>query len=818
MSKILVDDELRCMRHSKRLSNNREKGKFKTKYGYFSDDGREYVVTRPDTPKPWINVISNGDYGTLVSQTGSGFSWRGNANLFRLTRWQQDLITDEWGKYVYIRDNESRRFWSLGWKPVCVNYDSYECRHGIGYTTITNTYNEIRSSMTLFVPPYKPMEIWKVTLKNISSKTKKLSLFSYLEWQLGNWDSTHREFNKIFVETEYNRDYYTIFSKRRKQLVPGRINAGVIDHLSNAFHTVNIKPVSFEGDKKEFVGMYRSLKNPMALEKDCLSNTVGKGYDPIASLHVNLELRPGEEKTVIFMLGEADNKQEAKTLIKKYGKASMVDNALYETKVFWDNLLGGLKVETPDEAFNFMTNIWLKYQAISCRLWARTAYYQSSGAYGFRDQLQDSLIFLPLDPAYTRKQILLHAQHQFVNGTVYHWWHPNTDFGVKTGITDDLLWLVYVTLNYLEETNDFTILKEKVKYIDAPKQPLYEHCLKAIDKVFSRFSSRGLPLIGEGDWNDGMSRVGLNWRGESIWLAHFLYSIVQKWAVVIKYEKNLEKKTKEYLKRAEKLKKAINRYAWDGEWYIRATRDDGIVLGSAKCKEGKIFLNAQTWAIIAGTATEERANLAMEKVEEMLDCEYGPLLFSPAYTIPDEGIGYLSSYAPGVRENGGLYSHAACWAIMAECILGKGNIAYKMYSKMCPINRGKNPQLYCVEPYVMPGNVDGPDSSHFGQGGWTWYTGSAAWIFRVSTEWILGVRPGYKGLIVDPCIPKEWDGFRMKRIFRGVTYLIEVENPEHVEKGIKEIVLDGKKLSSFIIPITVGSKKHRVKVIMGKKS
>lgn len=791
-----------------------KKGKFKTGYGYFSEDGKEYVITRPDTPKPWINVICNGNYGFVVSQTGSGFSWRGNSNLFRLTRWHQDLVTDEWGKYVYIRDNENKDFWSLGWKPVCKEYASYECRHGLGYTTITQTVNKIKSSMTLFVPQNEPVEIWKVSLKNESAKAKKLSLFSYLEWQLGDWSEAHREFSKLFIETEYSEASNCIFSRRRKQLVPKAISATLTERSYEAFHAVNMKSVSFDGDKRTFIGMYRSVANPIGVEKGRLSKKQGKGNDPIASLQVNVDLKPGEEKSLVFLLGETNDRKETNSLIKRYNKESAVDKALDETKAFWNNLLGELSVETPDDAFNFMANTWLKYQAISGRIWARTAYYQTSGAYGYRDQLQDSHIFLPLNPDYTRKQILLHAEHQFIDGTVYHWWHPVTEFGVITGKTDDLLWLVYVTLSYLDETNNFYILEEKAKYLNGPEEPLYEHCLKSINKVFSRFSKRGLPLIGEGDWDDGMNRVGVEWKGESIWLAHFLYNILQRWSKVV--ERKDKTKAKEYLNKAEKLKEAINKYAWDGEWYIRATRDDGGVLGSAKCKEGKIFLNSQTWAIIADTATKERGNLAMKKVEEILHREYGPLIFQPAYTVPDEGIGYLSCYEPGVRENGGLYSHAGTWAIMAECILGKGNIAYEMYSNMCPVNRGMDPELYCTEPYVMPGNVDGPQSPYFGRGGWSWYTGSAGWMFKVSTEWILGIRPAYDGLIIDPCIPAKWNGFKIKRVFRGVTYLIEVENPEHVEKGIKKILVDGKEFFSPTIPVLSDIRKHKVKVLMGK--
>lgn len=789
--------------------------KFRTKYGYFSEDGREYVILRPDTPRPWINLVFNREYGLVISQTGSGFSWWGDANICRLTRWEQDLIKDEWGKYLYIRDLDSGDYWSAGWKPVCADYEDYECRHGIGYTIIKNTTHRITSAVTYFVPPDEPLEIWKVTLSNGSTKPRRLSLISYLEWCLGNAQDTHREFQKTFIETDYDPDSFAIFGRKRRQLVPGHISTGLMEWPCEAFHAVSARPGSFEGDKEAFIGMYRSQRNPMAVERGRLSGTVGKWHDSIAGLQVELELAPGEKKDVIFTLGLAKGRKEAKSLIKKYSSCKEVDEAFGGTRAFWARYLDDLSVETPDEAFNIMTNVWLKYQAIG-RMWARTAYYQSSGGYGFRDQIQDSQVFLSLDAAETRRQILLHAEHQFVDGTVYHWWHPLIEVGARTGISDNLLWMVFVTLNYLKETGDFTILDARAKYVDGPEAPLYEHCLKAIERVLGRFSERGLPLIGEGDWNDGMNRVGTEGRGESIWLSHFLYGVLTGFSEVCS-KRGDEVRTQEFRTRAEQLKAKVNDYGWDGRWYIRATRDDGEPLGSSNCREGKLFLNAQTWAVINGVASNERAEGVMDEVEKLLVREYGPLLFHPAYLEPDEKIGYLSRYSPGLRENGGLYSHAATWAVEAECILGKGDKAYDIYSRMCPIKRGKNPDHYKAEPYVTPGNVDGPDSAHFGRGGWTWYTGSAAWMFRIGVESMLGVRPTYEGLVIDPCIPKEWNGFKITRKFRGATYIIEVRNPDHVEKGVKEVVVDGAKLRSSVIAPFADGKTHKVEVVMGRR-
>ena len=447
----------------------------------------------------------------------------------------------------------------------------------------------------------------------------------------------------------------------------------------------------------------------------------------------------------------------------------------------------------------------------------RSAYYQSSGGYGFRDQLQDSLACLPADPKITRSQLLLHAAHQFADGTVHHWWHPLTERGHHTEMTDDLLWLAYITLFYLKETKDFSILDEKAIYLDAPEGDLYDHCCRAIDKVFTRFSPRGLPLIGEGDWNDGMNMVGLHWKGESIWLGHFLYGILMDFSHICGLRNDTNRKS-EYLNKAELLKKSINEYAWDGDWYLGATKDNGELMGSKQCKEGKIFLNAQSWAVFNDVATPERAKKCMESVERILDLKYGPLLATPAYTVPDETIGYVTRYAAGIRENGGVYTHGACWAIKAECYMKNNKRAYSMYSRISPVRRGLDPDMYRVEPYVTPGNTDGPESPFFGRGGWTWYTGSGAWLYNVSTDWILGIRATYEGLLIDPCIPREWPGYKARRVFRKAAYNIEVVNSRDGSGDIRCVELDGKKQKSNLIPDLSDNKTHEVKIIMGAKN
>lgn len=795
---------------------------FASQYGYFTSQGREYVITRPDTPRPWANVISNGDYGIIETQTGSGFSWKGNSNLSRITRWDQDLIRDNWGKYIYLRDKDTGHFWSGTWKPCMPRYDFFEVRHGQGYSVLTSELYGIRFEKTIFVDIEDPVEIWNVVVTNTSRKKRQISLFTYFDWCLGSWTDTHREFQKTFIETWIDKKNGCIHGVKRAPLVPGFISTGVTEKPLQGFHAAYPKPVAYDGDKEAFLGRYGETNAPAAVVEGKCRNSEGKWGDAAASLQVDVDLLPGGSKTIIFMLGSTRTREEAERIIKKYSNEKTTSLELSRVKALWDSFVLATEVETPDQALNFMTNIWMKYQAISARIWGKCAYYQSSGGNGFRDQLQDCQIFFSTRPELAKKQILLHAEQQFPDGTVYHWWHPGTNIGAITNCSDDLLWLDFITLNYLDETADETILDISVKFLPDPKDPgkkttsgtLYDHLLRAIDKVLTRFSPRGLPLIGECDWNDGLSHVGTKWKGESIWLGHFLYGILNRMTPWMEKRGDKEKAAK-YQKCAAALKKAVNKYGWDGEWYLGATRDDGRPLGSSQCETGKIFLNCQTWAVITGMADQQRAKTAMAAARKWLYKEYGPLLLTPGYNKTDATIGYITRYAPSVRENGGLYTHAGTWAVQAEAMMRDGDRAYQVYRSFNPILRGLDPELYFAEPYVTPGNVDGPDSPNHGRGGWTWYTGSAAWYAIVVLNWMLGIRPIEKGLLVDPVIPSQWSGFKMKRLFRGATYLIQVKNPTHVGEGVKEILVDGKRQDANFIPDLHDGKTHRVEVTLG---
>ena len=784
---------------------------FSTKYGHFSSDGNEYVITNFRTPKPWVNVISNGKYGLVISQTGGGFSWDTHSEFNRLNRWHQDLVQDNWGKYFYVKDNLNGDVWSPTWMPVKTELDSYHITYGFGYAKFTSEYKGIKITLAVFVPIDENIEVWNFKIENLTNQKKSLSVFSYFEWCLGSSSDHHREFHKTFLETHFDTKLNCMTATKRLWEIPlGDRGHWNIEYPYLGFISCSNKISDYDGDKDTFIGQYGSLQNPAGVSAKSLSKKLGKWNDSIAAVKTTIEIKPDETKQVNFFIGIKENKNAIASSLKKFSRQKNIDSALIDLKLFWQKMFGTLVIETPDKAMNVLVNKWLRYQAIAGRLWGRTAYYQQSGAFGFRDQLQDSMVFLPIDPMKTEDQIRLHARHQFEDGTVLHWWHPISETGLPTKMTDDLLWLPFVLMNYIDETGNYKILSSTEPYYDNKKKKdsLFDHSVAAIEKVLTRMSKRGLTLIGAGDWNDGLSAVGLDMKGESIWLTEFFYLILKRFAELSKEIGN-DKLNKRYSKKANELKRAFDKYAWDGEWFWRATKDDGKKVGSKTSPEGKIYLNAQTWSVISGIAESGKQNKAMDSVTKHLLKKNGCLLLSPAYTKPDKMIGYLSRYAPGRRENGGVYTHAATWAVWAYALIKNNDQAYKSYENLCPVYNGMNPEEYVAEPYVTPGNIDGPDSPNYGMGGWTWYTGSAAWYQKVIVDWILGIRASKNGLIVDPCIPKEWKEFSVKRLYRGTIYNISVVNKSKSGKSKKHISVDGKIIEGNTIPVI---KKREVKV------
>ena len=783
---------------------------FSTKYGHFSSDGNEYIITNHRTPKPWVNVISNGKYGLVVSQNGGGFSWDTHSEFNRLNRWHQDLVQDNWGKYFYFKDDKTGDVWSPTWMPVKTELDSYKVVYGFGYSKFISEYKGLKVTLTVFVPVGDDLEIWSFKIENKSAQKKSLSIFTYFEWCLGSSADHHREFHKTFLETHFDSKLNCMTATKRLWEIPlGDRGHWNIEYPYLGFIACSNKIADYDGDKDTFVGQYGSLQNPAGLNAKSLSKKLGKWNDSIGTVKTNIEIKPNETKHLNFFLGIKENKNAIAATLKKFSTQKNIDSALVDLKLFWQKMFNTLVIDTPDKAMNLLVNKWLRYQAIAGRLWGRTAYYQQRGALGFRDQLQDSLVFLPLDPKKTENQIRLHAKHQFEDGTVLHWWHPISDTGLPTKMTDDLLWLPFVIMNYIDETADYKILSIKEPYYDNKnkKDTLFDHSVAAIEKVLTRISKRGLTLIGAGDWNDGLSAVGLDFKGESIWLTEFFYLILTRFAELSK-ETGKDNLYKKYSKKAADLKKAFDKYAWDGEWYWRATKDDGKKVGSKTSPEGKIYLNAQTWSVISGIADTSKQNKAMDAVSKHLLKNNGCLLLSPAYTKPDQMIGYLSRYAPGRRENGGVYTHAATWAIWAYSQLKQKDLAYKAFKNLCPIYSGLNPDKYVAEPYVTPGNIDGPDSPNYGMGGWTWYTGSASWYQKVIVDWILGIRATKKGLLIDPCIPNDWKEFSVKRLFRGTIYNIKVFRKSSKYSNVY-MQINGKRTETNLIP---ASKKQSIDV------
>ncbi len=789
--------------------------KFKSRYGYFTDNGREYVITTPLTPRPWGNVISNGDYSMMISQTGSGYSWRGNAGQNRITRSFQDLIKDNWGKYLYIRDLQRQTYWSATYKPVMRPYQRYEAAHAPGYSRFTNHVEDIESVLSVFVTADAPVEVLQLTLTNLSDEIRELDITSYTEWLLGFAPDEHREFHKLFIETSADADAQAVFARKCIWGFPddkGRHNN--VDWPYTAFMAVSEPLKSFDCDKESFIGMYNNDDRPQAMIDPKLAGRTGRFTDAIAALQVAVTLQPGESKTVVFTIGAAENdREDASELIARFTSSEKSAQALENVHAFWSRFLDQEYVETPDEALNFMTNIWLKYQAISGRLWGKSGLYQVSAGIGYRDQLQDSQIFLVSEPELARKQLLLHAAHQFIEGDVYHWWFSIRGGGPRTNCSDDLLWLPFILNSYLKETADYGVLDEEIPYLNGPAESLYEHCKRAVERSFSRFSPRGVPLMGDHDWNDGLSAVGTMLKGESFWVAEFLYMILGEF-IPLTRSRGDERWADRCETVRENLKNALNHYGWDGKWYLQATTDDGLPLGSNENEEGKIFLMPNIWAVMSGAAEEARAQIAMDSVTQYLLKDYGTVLNYPAFTKPRPDIGYVTRYAPGLRENGGVYTHAATWSVWAYSANGQPELAYEAYRKICPPNRSVDIDTYKAEPYVTPGNIDGPLSEYYGRGGWTWYTGSAQWLHRVATHWILGIRPQEDGLLIEPNIPAHWPGFKMRRNFRGATYEIEVENRGGVNNGVREITVDGKAFTGNLLSVFSDGKTHTVHVVL----
>lgn len=706
--------------------------RLESKYGGFVPESGAYRIVDIHTPRPWANVLSNDDYGLVLSQYGGGFSWAGNCQLFRLSRWEQDLARDDMGRFVYLQDLESGQFLSTTYQPTRKRADMDEVEHRLGSTGFRRRFKDVILTHDVHVPLDACCEVWSITIQNDGIRDRKFRVATYLEWHLGAVGDWHREFHRLFMESARYGNVLVAWKhpgleeNRRAPLAPPKYG----------FMGVNGPDVErWITDKREFLGRGGDIDAPLGLRAP-VPKEAGKTPrwdDPVASAVFDLEVPAFDAVAFTVVVGAADSPQAACDLAERYGvEFALVDRI--RTENHW-KLRCNMGVQTGDEATDLLANSWLPYQAIAGRLYARCAYYQQGGAYGYRDQLQDSLMLLHTEPETTLLQLGRHAEAMYVDGRVKHWWHPGTPWGVDSFHSDTCLWLGFGTLAYLEATGDTAALEREYGFWQSEERSsLADHVQRGIERALSLRSSRGLPLILAGDWNDGLSHVGIEGKGESVWMAMFLYDVLRRWAPVAR-ERGDAPRADRYEAEARALQEAVETHAWDGEWYIAGTRDDGTPFGSKACEEGKIYLNMQTWSVLTGIGSPERQIAAMESVKRHLLGGNGALLLQPAYRKVDNRIGYISRYAPGLRENGGVYSHASAWAALAFAKMGDAETAWRIYRGMLPALRAReDADLYAAEPYVMPGNVDGPDSPYQGRAGWTWYTGSAAWMVRVARE------------------------------------------------------------------------------------
>ncbi len=791
--------------------------------GGFSPDGKEYVIyLQPGqhTPHPWINVVANPQFGFLVSEAGGGCTWAVNSGENRLTPWRNDPLTDMPGEALYLRDEETGLVWSPTPMPAGTATASL-IRHGAGYSTFESQSHGLNQNLRLFAAPDAPVKIAHLRLQNLWERPRRITVTYYAEWVLG----TTRDISQAYIIPEFEPDKYALLASNHFSTEFGE---------RVAFLAANKKLHGLTADRTEFLGRTGSMRAPAALGRIGLGSSVHAGQDPCAAIQLHVDLAPGQVEEVYFLLGEGSNREESLALIGEYQTQDKVESAWQAVHKLWDGILGTITVQTPDAGMDLMLNRWLLYQTLSCRLWGRTALYQSSGAFGFRDQLQDVLALLHARPDLTREQIINAAQYQFEAGDVLHWWNPPLGRGVRTRFSDDMLWLPFVTADYVTSTGDQSILTEKIPFLKAdPLKPeeadrysqfdstteaytLYEHCRRALAKGATA-GIHGLPLMGEGDWNDGMNRVGVEGRGESVWLGWFLHATLKRFAALCVLMKD---DPEPYRQQAERLSQALEAYAWDGNWYLRAFYDDGSLLGSSKNNECQIDSIAQSWAVLSEAADPVRALQAMESVNKLLINQADQLimLLTPPFDKTPRDPGYIKGYLPGVRENGGQYTHAAIWSVWAYASLGQGDRAQALYRLLNPIYHSdtlEKTARYKTEPYNIAADIYSV-SPHTGNGGWTGYTGSAGWMYRLGIEAILGVSRAGNILKINPCIPKDWPGYKLTYQFGTTRYLISVKNPDGVNQGIQRILMDGDVLTDNQIPLLNDGEQHEVQVLLGR--
>ena len=786
-------------------------------FGGFVADGREYkIFLRDDNkpPAPWINIISNKNFGFLISESGAGQTWAGNSRENKITPWSNDPVSDIASEAIYIRDEITGTLVTptpLGRK----GHGEYLVRHGFGYSVFSHEEEQVETELTVFTPLEEAIKIWTLKLTNNSDSKKHLKVFYYVEWVLG----VNRDETGPYIMSSYDNEYEYLSAKNN-------YSENLREQNSFIFSSESI--ISYTGDRKEFLGIKGSINRPENLNKK-LPCTTGVGYDACGAIQVAVELLPKETKTIGFFLGQSSDYKDIRLLKEKYKDFKNISYELQRVQEYWKELLGVIQVRTSDRALDILANGWLLYQTVSCRLNARTAFYQCGGAYGFRDQLQDVLALLNIAPEIVRQQILTACSRQFEEGDVQHWWHPPGGVGVRTRITDDLLWLPYVTSAYVKSTGDYSLLTENANYIKGalleegqnesmftPEQSelnssVYEHCKKAI--LHTGFGKHGLPLMGTGDWNDGMDKIGEGGKGESVWLGWFFYSVLDNFLPLCYQQKDLE-----FAEEQEKVKtqllKNIEECAWDGNWYIRAFYDDYEKLGSSVNDECKIDSISQSWSVLSGGAERKRALEAISSAEKYLvkAAEGISLLLFPPFDKTTKDPGYIKNYYPGIRENGGQYSHAAVWLAMACAEVGEYGLGYKLFAMLNPINitlQGKAALHYKREPYIMTADISSA-MGVAGVGGWSWYTGTASWMYQGIVNTFLGFKKEGKYLSIQPATPEIFGEYKVLYKYGNSSYKVTVEQRKNNDNSLRKIILDGVELEENKIELVEDGKQHVV--------
>ena len=819
------------------------------KFGYFDDQNREYVITNPQTPWPWINYLGNEDFFSLISNTAGGYCFYKDAKFRRITRYRYNNVPmDNGGRYFYINDGET--VWSPGWKPCKTPLDFYECRHGMSYTRITGAKNELEASVLFFVPLNTWGEVQKLTLKNLSSATKVFKLYSFAEWCLWNAATDMENFQRNFSTGEVEVDGSVIYHKTEYK---ERRN-----HY--AFYSVNVPIQGFDTDRETFIGLYNEFRDPQKVMEGTTGKSIAHGWSPIASHYIEIELQPGESKDFIFLLGYVENEQndkfaeatpgllhsgsspiinkaKAKAMIESLNTTKKVNEAFAKLKAYWDKLLDIYVLTSQEEKLDRMVNIWNQYQCMITFNMSRSASFFESGigrGMGFRDSNQDLVGFVHQIPERARQRIIDIASTQFPDGGCYHQYQPLTKRGnndIGGGFNDDPMWLIFGTVAYIKESGDFSILDEAVPFDnqEGSEVSLFEHLRISFNHVIENLGPHMLPLIGRADWNDCLNLNCFSWdpnesfqttenktegsKAESLMIAG-LFVVCGRDYVELCQQIGKNEEAQRAQRFIDQMVEAVKKHGWDGEWYLRAYDYFGNKVGSKENEEGQIFIESQGWCTMAGIGLEDgMVEKALNSVKERLDCEHGIVLNNPAFTKYVVEYGEISSYPAGYKENAGIFCHNNPWVIIGETVLGRGNYAWDYYRKICPSYTEEHSALHKVEPYVYSQMIAGKDAARPGEAKNSWLTGTAAWNYYAITQFILGIKPAYNGLEINPCIPSEWKQYNVKRKFRGANYDITIYNPNGVCKGVKSITVDGQNIEGQVVSHATGN--HKVEVVMG---